>query len=72
MDRKGYRASNLMNFIDFTVDLSLGDLTGIRSLHDTFFGIGVHHRSSIFETSSAFGRIKGGSNYNALYLQYHW
>jgi outer membrane protein len=72
MDRKGYRASNLMNFIDFTVDLSLGDLMGIHAIRDTYFGIGVHHRSSIFETSSAFGRIKGGSNYNAIYLQQHF
>jgi len=72
MDRKGYRSSNLMNYIDFTVDLSLGDLMGIHEIRDTYFGIGVHHRSSIFETSSAFGRIKGGSNYNAIYLQQHF
>ncbi len=41
-------------------------------LRDLWFGYSLHHRSSIFETSSAFGRIKGGSNYNTLYLQYHW
>jgi outer membrane scaffolding protein for murein synthesis (MipA/OmpV family) len=72
MDRKGYRASNLMNYLDFTADLSLGSLMGIPTMRDTYFGVGIHHRSSIFETASAFGRIKGGSNYNAIYLQQHF
>lgn len=72
MDRKGYRSSNLMNYLDFTADFSLGDTFGVHSIDDLYFGIGVHHRSSIFETSSSFGRIKGGSNYNSLYLQYHF
>jgi outer membrane protein len=72
MDRKGYRSSNLMNYIDFTLDISMGEAFGVRSMSDLFFGIGVHHRSSIFETSSSFGRIKGGSNYNSLYVQYHF
>lgn len=72
MDRKGYRSSNLMNYLDFTADFSLGDTFGARSIDDLYFGIGVHHRSSIFETSSSFGRIKGGSNYPSLYLQYHF
>ncbi len=72
MDRKGYRSSNLMNYLDFTADFNLGDTFNAQSINDLYFGIGVHHRSSIFETSSAFGRIKGGSNYPSLYLQYHF
>ena len=72
MDRKGYRSSNLMNYLDFTADFSIGDAFGASSIEDLYFGIGIHHRSSIFETSSSFGRIKGGSNYNSLYLQYHF
>lgn len=72
MDRKGYRSSNLMNYIDITLDFSLGDTFGANSIRDLYFGVGIHHRSSIFETSSSFGRIKGGSNYNSLYLQYHF
>lgn len=72
MDRKGYRSSELMNYIDVTVDLSLGDTFGVTAMNDMFFGVGIHHRSSIFESSSAFGRIKGGSNFNSIYLQYHW
>lgn len=72
MDRKGYRSSNLMNYLDFTADFSLGDMFGADKINDLYFGIGIHHRSSIFESSSAFGRIKGGSNYPSLYMQYHW
>jgi len=72
MDRKGYRSSNLMNYIDVTLDFSLGDTFGVQAINDLYFGVGIHHRSSIFETSSSFGRIKGGSNYNSMYLQYHF
>jgi outer membrane protein len=72
MDNKGYRASNLLNFIDVSIDLSVGDLFGANKLRDLWLGYSLHHRSAIFETSSAFGRIKGGSNYNTLYLQYHF
>lgn len=72
MDSKGYRSSNLMNYLDFTADFNLGDLFAVQAMNDLYLGVGVHHRSSIFETSSAFGRIKGGSNYNSLYLQYHF
>ncbi len=72
MDKKGFRSSQLMNYIDVTVDFSLGDTFGVKAMNDVFLGVGIHHRSSIFETSSAFGRIKGGSNFNTVYLQYHW
>lgn len=72
MDDKGYRSSNLMNYLDVTADFSLGDAFNNEDLKKLYFGIGIHHRSSIFESSSAFGRIKGGSNYNSLYLQYHF
>ena len=72
MDRKGYRSSNLLNYLDFSVDVNLGDIFRSKSLDRLWLGYSLHHRSAIFETSSAFGRIKGGSNYNTLYLQYHW
>lgn len=72
MDQKGYRESNLMNYLDVSIDLNVGDLFSSNSLRELWFGYSLHHRSSIFETSSAFGRISGGSNYNTLYLQYHF
>lgn len=72
MDHKEYRASNLLNFIDISIDCNLGDLFKVNAMRTLWLGYSLHHRSAIFETSSAFGRIKGGSNYNSLYLQYHF
>lgn len=72
MDRKGYRSSKLMNYLDVTLDFSLGDAFSYQEMKNLYFGVGVHHRSSIFESNSTFGRIKGGSNYNSVYLQYHF
>lgn len=72
MDKKGYRASNLMNYLDFSVDVDLAPWLLKDSDQSLFLGVSVHHRSSIFEQSSSFGRIKGGSNYPSVYLQYSW
>jgi len=69
---KGYRTSNLLNYMDFSIDADLGDLFNFKSLDNVWLGYSIHHRSGIFESSSAYGRIKGGSNYTTVYLQYHW
>lgn len=66
---KGYRPSKLMNYLDVSLDFNLGDLINTPSLKDTWLGYSIHHRSSIFESSSVFGRIKGGSNYYSFYVQ---
>ena len=70
MEEKGYRSSELMNYLDFSIDVNLGDLIGVKGLEDAWLGYSIHHRSSIFESASQFGRIKGGSNYNTIYLQF--
>ncbi len=72
MNKNRYRPSRLLAYLDFSADLNLGDLFGMRDWRAWWFGVGIHHRSGIYETTSAFGRIKGGSNYKTLYLQYHW
>jgi len=72
MDRKGYRSTKFMNYLDVTADFSLGDTFNYNEMRELYFGVGVHHRSSIFESNSTFGRIKGGSNYPSVYLQYHF
>ena len=72
MQEKGYRPSQLLNFLDFSVDIDLGQLFRVQWMEDLWLGYSIHHRSGIFSTSSAFGRISGGSNYNTVYLQYHW
>jgi len=70
MEEKGYRPSNLMNYLDFSLDVNVGDLFSAEKMKALWLGVAVHHRSSIFESASQFGRIKGGSNYPSIYLQW--
>ena len=72
MEEKGYRPSHLMNYLDFSADTNVGEIFGVPSLKPLWLGYSLHHRSAMFETSSEFGRIKGGSNYNTVYLQWQF
>ena len=72
MDSKGYSPSKLMNYLDISFDTSLGQFFNTPSLDSVWLGWSIHHRSAFFEQSSQFGRIKGGSNYNTIYLQWHF
>lgn len=69
-EAKGYRMSHLNFYLDLSADINLNFISD--SLDDLWLGAAVHHRSSVFEASSLFGRIKGGSNYNTVYLQWHF
>lgn len=69
MADKGYETSQLLNYLDVSYDVNLGDLFNKRDWNNIWLGYSLHHRSAIFESSSQFGRIKGGSNYNTVYLQ---
>lgn len=70
MEEKGYRPSDLMNYLDLSIDINLGDIFNANALRDTWLGYGLHHRSAVFEKSSLYGSIKGGSNYNTVYVQF--
>lgn len=72
MERKGYTPSKLLNYLDFSFDVNVGDLIGKTDLENMWVGYSLHHRSAIFESASQFGRIKGGSNYNTIYVQYEF
>lgn len=72
LNDKGYEPSKLMNYLDFSADVNMGDLLNKNSLGNLWLGYSLHHRSGIFTSTSAFGRIKGGSDYNSLYLQWHF
>jgi outer membrane protein len=61
--RRGRATSRLLNYLDPTLDLNLGDLAGNRALNNTRLGVGVSHRSGIFGSSQLLGNINGGSNY---------
>jgi outer membrane protein len=69
LGKKGYQSSNLLNFLDLSLDLNLGDIVGKQEWKRWWLGYNIHHRSAIFETAQQFGRIKGGSNFQAIYLQ---
>lgn len=69
-DRKGYEPNNFLNYLDFSIDVNLGSMFNARSMDGVWLGYAIHHRSAIFEKSSQYGRIKGGSNYNTVYLQF--
>ncbi|RZL64934.1 MAG: MipA/OmpV family protein [Variovorax sp.] len=65
----GQAASKVLNFLDPTIDFSVGDLMGVRSLKDTYLGFGVSHRSGIFGSSRLLGNVNGGSNYIYTYIE---
>jgi MipA family protein len=62
-------ASRLLNYLDPTLDVSVGDIIGVRSLKDTYVGVGVSHRSGIFGSSRLLNNVKGGSNYIYSYVE---
>ena len=70
LGKKGYKPSKMLNYLDFSVGLNLGDITGGETMKHWWLGYSIHHRSAIFESAQQFGRIKGGSNYQTVYLQY--
>ncbi|MGQ0511605.1 MAG: MipA/OmpV family protein [Betaproteobacteria bacterium] len=68
--RDGRKVSRLLNYLDPTIDFSVGDLIGAPSLKKLFAGLGVSHRSGIFGTSQLLGNVNGGSNY--IYSYFEW
>jgi outer membrane protein len=65
----GEQTSRLLHHLDPTLDVSLGDLIGSRSLRDTYIGFGVSHRSGIFKSTRLLGNVTGGSNYIYSYIE---
>ncbi len=65
----GKTTSRLLNYLDPTIDVSLGDIIGSRALKDTYLGFGVSHRSGIFGSSRLLGNVNGGSNYLYTYVE---
>lgn len=66
---KGKPASRLLQYLDPTLDVSLGDLLGSQVLKETYIGLGVSHRSGIFGSSRLLGNVSGGSNYIYSYVE---
>ena len=67
---RGRNSSKLLNYLDPSIDVSVGDLLGVERLRETYFGFGVTHRSGIFGTSQLLGNVNGGSNYVYSYVEF--
>lgn len=66
---RGRGTSRLLNYLDPSIDVSMGDLIGSRALKNTYLGLGVSHRSGIFGASRLLGNVNGGSNYIYTYIE---
>jgi len=71
VEAKNRSASKFLNYIDWSIDVSIGDVFQVPKLKECYFGWSVHHRSGIFASSDFYGNVNGGSNVNTLYLQCH-
>jgi outer membrane protein len=67
--RNNRNTSKLLNYLDPTIDVSVGDLLGASKMKRVFLGLGVSHRSGIFGSSQLLGNVNGGSNYIYSYLE---
>jgi len=67
---RGRSSSRLLNYLDPSIDISLGDLIGVKAMGETYVGLGVSHRSGIFGTSRLLGNVNGGSNYIYSYVEW--
>jgi MipA family protein len=61
--KKNRRTSKLLNFLEITLDVSLGDIVRVNKLTDTYIGIGVWHRSGVFQKFASFHNTGLGTNY---------
>ena len=68
--RRGQSTSRVLNYLDPSIDISVGDLIGSRALKETYFGFGTSHRSGIFGSSRLLGNVNGGSNYIYTYVEW--
>src|SRR5437773_2233710 len=59
-----------LQYADPTIDVSVGDLLGSKELRETYFGLGVSHRSGIFGMAQIFDNVNGGSNFIYTYVEW--
>ncbi len=68
-DARARTTSKLLNYLDPSIDVNVGDVFGSKRWSDTYFGVGVSHRSGIFGASRLFGNVDGGSNFLYTYIE---
>ena len=60
---EGENTSKLLNYLDPSIEINVGDLFRRNQLKESWFGVGVSHRSGAFGSSQLLGNVDGGSNY---------
>ena len=68
LERRQRETSNLLNYLDLTLDVDIGDVFPAPRLKNCFAGIGITHRSGIFG-AEVFNGVDGGSNYGVISLE---
>jgi outer membrane protein len=68
-ERRERETSRLLNYLDPSIDVNVGDIFRSKALSRTYFGFGVSHRSGIFASSRVLGNVDGGSNYIYTYIE---
>ncbi|MGD8476750.1 MAG: MipA/OmpV family protein [Burkholderiales bacterium] len=59
----GENTSKLLNYLDPSIEINVGDLFRSMRMRETWLGVGVSHRSGAFGSSQLLGNVYGGSNY---------
>lgn len=67
--RRERNTSKVLNYLDPSIDVSVGDIFGSERWRELYFGFGVSHRSGIFGSARMLGTVDGGSNYIYTYLE---
>jgi outer membrane protein len=68
--RSGSSGTKLIQYLDPTIDISVGDLFGWKDHRDTYVGLGVSHRSGVFKAVQLYDNVYGGSNYIYTYVEW--
>lgn len=69
LEERDRNLSKLLNYLDPTIDVNIGDLFRREQWRSTWVGLGISHRSGIFASSRMLGNVNGGSNYIYAYVE---
>ena len=61
--------SRLLNYLDISIDLNIGDVIRNESARACTLGLVISHRSGVFGLVDIFGGVHNGSNYNTAAVE---
>ena len=65
----GGGTSRLLNYLDVSLDVNIGDLVRSEAAQSCWLGIVISHRSGVFGLVDIFGNVHNGSNYNTAAVE---